>query len=83
MRITNGRMDIASRESLPKESLFRLVCVEGEIRLDDKGNAPGRGVYLAKSSVAVEKARKRHLLLRAFPHCKNEEEILTLLKERL
>ena len=80
MQQTNGRMDIATRRCLPKEALFRLVCVDGEIILDEKQSMKGRGVYLSKSKESLALAKKKHCLRRAFPNANNEEEILLALE---
>ena len=43
------RMCVGCREMKPKKELIRVVrSPEGEISLDFRGKAPGRGAYLCK-----------------------------------
>lgn len=47
------------REMKPKNQLIRIVrSPEGEISLDFRGKAPGRGVYLCPDAECLKKARK-------------------------
>ena len=51
----------------PKRELIRVVrSPEGEITLDFKGKAPGRGAYLCPKAVCLKKAQKNRALERAF-----------------
>ena len=55
----------------PKRELVRVVrSPEGEISIDLRGKAPGRGAYLCPSAVCLAKARKAKRLERTFevPH---------------
>jgi predicted RNA-binding protein YlxR (DUF448 family) len=51
----------------PKKELIRVVrSPEGEISLDFRGKAPGRGAYLCKDGDCLKKAVKGKSLERAF-----------------
>ena len=54
MRRCNG-----CNEQKPKNELIRIVrSPEGEISLDLKGKASGRGAYICKNASCLKKARK-------------------------
>ena len=54
------------REMLPKRELIRVVrSPEGEITLDFKGKAPGRGAYVCPKDACLKKALKTKALDRA------------------
>lgn len=60
------RQCLGCREMLPKRELIRIVrSPEGELSLDNKGKAPGRGAYLCGKSECLKKARKSHAIERA------------------
>ena len=60
------RKCLATGEIFPKEDLFRVVRTPSlEVILDLTGKANGRGAYISKSEVAIEKARKTKCLNRA------------------
>ena len=51
----------------PKRELVRVVrSPEGEISIDLRGKAPGRGAYLCPDPECLKKARKSRALERAF-----------------
>ena len=51
----------------PKRELVRVVrSPEGEISIDLRGKAPGRGAYVCHSVDCLKKARKSRALERAF-----------------
>lgn len=51
----------------PKRELIRAVrSPEGEISLDFKGKAPGRGAYICPDAQCLKKAIKARALERAF-----------------
>ena len=61
------RQCLGCREMFPKRELIRVVrSPEGEITLDFKGKAPGRGAYLCPDPECLKKARKSRALERAF-----------------
>lgn len=60
------RMCVGCREMKPKKELIRVVrSPEGEINIDFKGKAPGRGAYLCRDKACFEKAYKNKLLEKA------------------
>lgn len=61
------RQCLGCREMKPKAELIRAVrSPEGEISLDFRGKAPGRGAYVCKNSDCLKKAIKSKALERAF-----------------
>jgi len=47
------------REMKPKKELIRIVrSPEGEISLDFRGKAPGRGVYICPNAECLKKVQK-------------------------
>ena len=61
------RQCLGCREMFPKRELIRVVrSPEGEITLDFKGKAPGRGAYLCPKAACLKKAQKNRALERAF-----------------
>ena len=76
------RQCLGYREMKPKRELIRVVrSPEGEISLDFRGKAPGRGAYLCKNSGCLEKAIKGKALERAFSAVIPEEVYEKLLGE--
>ena len=54
------RKCLATNQSYPKNEMFRVVRTpEGNVVVDEKGRANGRGAYISKTSEAVEIARKK------------------------
>ncbi len=71
------------REMKPKRELVRVVkSPEGEISLDFRGKAPGRGAYLCPDPVCLKKAVKSKALERALD-TEIPEEIYNCLSERM
>lgn len=61
------RQCLGCREMKPKRELIRAVrSPEGEISLDFKGKAPGRGAYICPDAQCLRKAIKARALERAF-----------------
>ncbi len=61
------RMCIGCSEMKPKKELIRIVKNKnGDIFLDTTGKAQGRGAYICKSEVCLQKAAKAKRLERAF-----------------
>lgn len=59
------RTCIISKEKLPKQELVRIVRTpEGTIIIDESGRANGRGAYLKKDVLVIEKAFKSKALNR-------------------
>ncbi|MCQ2406647.1 MAG: YlxR family protein [Oscillospiraceae bacterium] len=60
------RQCLGCREMKPKRELVRVVrSPEGEVSLDLKGKAPGRGAYICHSSGCLKKALKSSAIQRA------------------
>ena len=58
---------LGCREMKPKKELIRVVrSPEGEISLDFRGKANGRGAYLCPDPACLKKAIKARALERAF-----------------
>lgn len=61
------RQCVGCREMFPKMELIRVVrSPEGEISVDHKGKAPGRGAYICRRAECLKKARKSKALERGF-----------------
>ena len=61
------RQCLGCREMKPKRELIRAVrSPEGEISLDFKGKAPGRGAYICPAPACLKQAIKAKALERAF-----------------
>lgn len=73
------RMCVGCREMKPKKELIRVVRnAEGAVNIDLIGKAPGRGAYLCKSAMCLDRAVKSRALDRAF-----EQKVDAELYERL
>ena len=60
------RQCLGCREQKPKKELIRVVrSPEGEVSLDFRGKAPGRGAYLCRDMACLKKALKSRALDRA------------------
>ena len=61
------RQCLGCREMKPKKELIRVVrSPEGEISLDFKGKASGRGAYVCPNGSCLKKAIKASALEKAF-----------------
>ena len=59
------RTCVISKEKLPKQELLRVVKTpDGEIKIDVTGKLNGRGAYIKKDLLVLEKARKSKVLER-------------------
>ena len=68
------RQCLGCRTMFPKRELIRVVrAPEGELSLDFKGKAPGRGAYLCPKLECLKKARKSRAVERAFSMAVPEE----------
>jgi len=77
------RMCVGCRESKPKRELIRVVrSPEGEIHIDLKGKAPGRGAYICYNIECLEKAIKHKSLERALDE-KISEQVYQFLRGEL
>jgi predicted RNA-binding protein YlxR (DUF448 family) len=67
----------------PKKELTRIVRNnEGMVSVDFTGKKPGRGAYICKSVLCMDKARKGKKLEKAF-ETSISEEIYDILKQQL
>ena len=61
------RMCVGCREMKPKKELLRVVrSPEGIVSIDVTGRKPGRGAYVCKSAMCLERALRQRQLDRAF-----------------
>ena len=71
------------RESFEKKELLRIVRTpSGEIEIDEKGKADGRGAYICRKVSCLNSAFKKNRLDYSFK-VKVTEEKFTEIKERL
>ena len=76
------RQCLGCREMKPKGELIRVVrSPEGEISLDAKGKAPGRGAYLCSCAECLKKAIRSKALDRSLEVTIPEEVYARLNKE--
>lgn len=77
------RQCLGCRTMFPKRELIRVVrSPAGELSLDFKGKAAGRGAYLCKSADCLKKARKSKAIERALS-CTVPEEVYDALEEQM
>ena len=75
------RKCLGCQEMKPKKELIRVVrSPEGEVSLDFKGKAPGRGAYVCPDSLCLKKAIRAKALERAFDTVIQQEIYDALLK---
>ena len=61
------RQCVGCREMKPKKELIRVVrSPEGNVSLDFRGKAPGRGAYLCPDAACLKRAIKAKALSRVF-----------------
>ncbi len=77
------RQCLGCREMKPKKELIRVVkSPEGEISLDFKGKANGRGAYVCPNAGCLKKAVKAKALERAFS-CQIPQEVYEALDAQM
>ena len=77
------RQCVGCREMRPKRELVRVVkSPEGEITLDFKGKAPGRGAYVCPQAECLRRAIKSRALERGLD-CQIPQEIYDQLLLRM
>ncbi len=77
------RMCLGCNEMKPKMELIRVVkSPEGEISLDFKGKAAGRGAYICRSTECLEKARKARRFERSFS-CRIDDSVYEVMMSEL
>ena len=76
------RQCIGCREQKPKKELIRVVrSPEGQVSLDFRGKAPGRGAYLCRDAACLKKAVKSRAIERSLSVPVPQEVIDRLLEE--
>ena len=76
------RQCIGCREQKPKPELIRVVrSPQGEVSLDLRGKASGRGAYLCRDAACLKKAVKSRALERALAVAIPQEVYERLLSE--
>lgn len=77
------RQCVGCREMKPKKELVRVVRgPEGELSLDFRGKAPGRGAYVCPQTQCLKRAIKTKALERAL-NCQMPEQLIEQLLERM
>ena len=77
------RTCVISKEKLPKQELLRVVKTpEGEIKIDVTGKLNGRGAYIKKDLLVLEKARKSKVLERHL-ECQIPDDVYQEIQEIL
>ena len=77
------RQCLGCREMKPKRELIRVVrSPEGDISLDFKGKASGRGAYVCPDAQCLKKAVRAKALERAFS-CQIPQEIYDKISEQM
>ena len=75
------RTCVVTREQFPKNELIRVIRTpEGNVTIDTKGKANGRGAYLKKDKEVILKAQKTKVLDKML-EVSVPEEIYTMLLE--
>lgn len=77
------RQCLGCREMKPKKELIRVVrSPEGDISLDFRGKAPGRGAYICPNAQCLRKAVRARALEKAFS-AQIPEEVYEKLNEEM
>lgn len=77
------RQCLGCREMKPKKELIRVVrSPEGDISLDFRGKAPGRGAYICPNAQCLKKAVRARALEKAFS-TQIPEEVYEKLNEEM
>ena len=75
-----ARQCVACREKRPKRELIRLVRdPEGEVIIDIRHHADGRGAYICRNESCIELARKKRGIDRSLK-CRTADELYDRLK---
>jgi predicted RNA-binding protein YlxR (DUF448 family) len=76
------RKCVGCLESKPKKELIRIVAnKEGQLSIDLKGKAEGRGVYLCKNEACLAIAKKKRAIKRSLEIEISEEKLDAIFKE--
>lgn len=76
------RICAVSRESLPKEQLFRVVKAGNIAQFDSTQSIKGRGAYIKKDLSIIKEGFKKNSLSRAL-RCKVDENVYLELVQAL
>lgn len=77
------RQCLGCRTMFPKKELIRVVrSPQGELSLDFKGKAAGRGAYICPNAECLKKARKSRAIERAFS-MQVPEEVYQALEQKM
>lgn len=75
------RTCVITKESLPKQELLRIVRTpEYDVKVDETGKLNGKGAYIKKDLVVLEKAIKTKILEKRL-ECKIEESVYEEIKK--
>lgn len=77
------RMCTGCGEMKPKKELIRVVrSKEGEISLDLRGKAPGRGAYVCRDLTCLKQARRKGRIAKALS-CAIPDEVYDRMEKEL
>ena len=77
------RQCVGCREMKPKKELIRVVkSPEGQISLDFRGKAPGRGAYVCRNTECFEKAVKAKRFQKALS-CAIPDEVTERMRQEM
>ena len=75
------RTCVVTKESLPKQELLRIVRTpEMDVKVDETGKLNGRGAYIKKDLLVLEKARKSKILEKKL-ECQIEDSVYEEIKK--
>ena len=75
------RKCVACNHMIPKDQLFRVVRIDGQVKLDLSYKAQGRGAYVCKNKDCVALAQKKKAFNRALKGPVSEEVINSIQME--
>ena len=75
------RSCVGCRERAPKAELVRVARTPAGVRVDPRGNAPGRGAYVHRDPACVAAALRRGALASALRTGLAQEELARLRRE--
>ena len=75
------RSCVVTKEKLPKQELLRIVRTpDGHVVADETGKLNGRGTYIKKDVMVLEKAKKSNILEKRL-ECKIEDSVYEEIKK--
>ena len=75
------RSCVVTKEKLPKKELLRIVRTpDGHVVADETGKLNGRGAYIKKDVMVLEKAKKSNILEKRL-ECKIEDSVYEEIKK--